>query len=98
MPEIIRVGSLIFYFYSDEFSSKGKSKKLEPVHIHVEQGNNHVKIWLHEAKFLEHCQLKGFKDHELTKIKAIVAKQKDYIESEWNSYFNLNQEQGDYDE
>ena len=54
MPTILRIGSLRFYFYSEE--------RREPPHVHLERGAAVAKYWLNPVSL---ASSRGFRIHEL---------------------------------
>ncbi|MBE9063980.1 DUF4160 domain-containing protein [cf. Phormidesmis sp. LEGE 11477] len=76
MPTVLNIGPYRFIFFS---SDKG-----EPVHIHVVRDRQIAKFWLEPIKLEKN---RGFKDHELNKIIAMIKEHKETILEEWHDYF-----------
>ena len=77
MPTILRVGSYRFYFYS----SGGD----EPMHVHVQSGDNVAKFWL--APVLRE-RSGGFAPAELRRIETLVSEHQLELMEAWNAHFN----------
>jgi hypothetical protein len=81
MPVVFRVGSLVFYFYSNEGN--------EPPHIHERKGkgeNESVgKWWLADGSsvFAE-----GFTNAELRTIRSTVLTRRQELIDAWNTHFS----------
>jgi hypothetical protein len=77
MPTILRIDGYRFFFFSLEGS--------EPPHIHVEHGSKVAKYWLNPMNL---ASAVGFRNHELTKIKAIVLEHRIIFLEKWHEYFS----------
>jgi hypothetical protein len=80
MPVILRLGSLTFFFYSNEGNPR------EPMHIHVRGPNGEAKIWIMPT--VEIADSKGFNSRELTVILGHVTKHRADIERAWHEHFS----------
>ena len=76
MPTVMRIGSFRFYFYSHEPN--------EPPHIHVDQGDATIKVWLDSG---EVAKSRGFRAHEINDILKLVANHRDALTEAWHEYF-----------
>lgn len=76
MPTVLNIGPYRFIFFS---SDKG-----ETAHIHVVRDRQIAKFWLEPIKLEKN---KGFKDHELNRIIAMIKEHKKTILEEWHDYF-----------
>ena len=76
MPAVLRVGAFRFFFYSLENN--------EPVHIHVENGDNSAKFWLQPVNL---ARSQGFRSHEITRIRAIVIENRLKFQEAWYEHF-----------
>ncbi|HHI79432.1 MAG TPA: DUF4160 domain-containing protein [Planctomycetes bacterium] len=76
MPTILRIGSMRFFFYSNEGD--------EPPHIHVEKAGAVAKFWLNPVSLASSHR---FRAHELGRLeKMVVEHQKNFLEA-WNDFF-----------
>jgi hypothetical protein len=76
MPTVLRVSGFRFFFYSLEGS--------EPPHIDVEHGDNVAKFWLNPVRLAES---RGFRSHELNRLRAIVIERRGSFLEAWNAHF-----------
>jgi hypothetical protein len=76
MPTILRTAGFRFFFYSLEGS--------EPPHVHVEHGDNVAKFWLDPVAVAE---TRGFRSHELTRLRALVIEHRAAFLEAWNAHF-----------
>ena len=76
MPTVINVGPYRFFFYSLEGA--------EPAHIHVERENATAKFWLDPIQL---ASSRGFRSHDLNRIRAMVAEHRVLIQERWNEHF-----------
>jgi hypothetical protein len=77
MPTVLKIGKYRFFFFSGE----GK----EPVHIHVESGDDYAKFWLepvHVAKSI------GYNAIELNRIRKLVLENRKIFKEKWNEFFS----------
>jgi hypothetical protein len=77
MPTVLAVSGLRFFFYSLEGS--------EPPHVHVERGQSAAKFWLAPVEL---ARSRGFRSHEITRIRAIVIEHRVRFEEAWNEHFS----------
>ena len=80
MPALLRVGGYRFFFYSLE--------DREPPHIHVAHAGHYAKFWLDSVTLASN---RGFRSHELTAIRQLVLKNRDFFLEKWNAYFSGKQ-------
>jgi hypothetical protein len=80
MPRVFKVGSFVFFFWSDE--------RQEPPHIHVRRGSKDSdaigKWWIDPVAMVE---VEGFNVRERTKIESIVRERKQELLDAWNKHF-----------
>ena len=57
----------------------------EPPHIHVGHAGRYAKFWLEPVMLAD---VRGFRDHELTEIRRIVADHRELFLGRWNEYFS----------
>ena len=77
MPTILRVAGYRFFFFSNEND--------EPLHIHVEKGDDYAKFWLKPVSLARNI---GFNQPEIKEIVKILFENQTLIEEKWNGYFN----------
>lgn len=76
MPTVLRISGYRFFFFSLEGS--------EPPHIHIERNDLYAKFWIDPVALARN---RGFRSHELTRIRRLVEKNKILIEEKWNEHF-----------
>lgn len=76
MPTVLRIGPYRFFFYS--------SDRDEPVHVHVERGDNIAKFWLDPVRLQGSG---GFRRAEINRIAKIVEAHQVEIKKAWHEYF-----------
>lgn len=76
MPTVLRVGPYSFVFFS---SDRG-----EPPHIHVQQDRRIAKLWLENMALAKN---RGFKQHELGRIKSLVEENRELLLRAWHDFF-----------
>jgi hypothetical protein len=76
MPTVLRIGPYRFFFYSLEND--------EPPHIHVEAAENVAKYWLAPVRL---ASSHGFRSHELTELRALVAEHEQLFQEAWHVHF-----------
>jgi hypothetical protein len=76
MPAVLRIEGYRFFFYSLE--------GLEPPHIHVERGDEVAKYWLNPVSL---AQSRGFRSHELNRLRAMVIEHRMEFLEAWNAHF-----------
>lgn len=85
MPQVFRIGPYWVYFWSDE------SKPLEPVHVHVAEGNptpNATKIWITNSGKCLLCHNKGrIPDKALSNIMRMIEARSGSIVQKWSAFF-----------
>lgn len=76
MAEILRIGSIVIFFYSADLQ--------ERMHVHVRQQRNEVKYWIEpEIEFAN--RVRGFfADHELNRIEILLKRNRETIVQKWN--------------
>lgn len=72
MPVILRVRGFRFWFYSIDL--------VEPPHMHVGRAGNEAKFWLSPIAL---ARSRGFRDHELRTIEALVNEHQSYLLAAW---------------
>lgn len=85
MPQILRIGPYIIFFWSNE------SNPLEPVHVHVAEGKarpNATKLWLTSAGKVLLCNNNSMIPEKILRniIRLIEANSKEIIEK-WIEHF-----------
>jgi hypothetical protein len=78
LPTVFREGPYRFFFYSDEGH--------EPMHVHVERGNDEAKLWLDDVISLVYNF--GFRRNEISEIRNLIVLNRSRIERRWNEYFS----------
>jgi hypothetical protein len=85
MPEVFRVGSLVFFFYSAEGN--------EPPHVHVRigtaKGNKDGpagKWWLSPVRC---AYADGFKPGERRKVERLIVERRSEILDAWKEHFDI---------
>ncbi|MFH0938964.1 MAG: DUF4160 domain-containing protein [Planctomycetota bacterium] len=63
------------------FSLEGR----EPPHIHVAHAGRYAKFWLEPVTL---AIVRGYRDHELTKIRQIVVENRELFLRRWHEYFD----------
>lgn len=76
MPTVLRVGPYSFVFFS--------SDQREPPHIHVKRDRSIVKYWLEPIALAKN---RGFAQHELNDIEALVGQHRQALLEAWHDYF-----------
>lgn len=79
MPVVLRVHGYRFFFYSNE------GDPLEPKHVHVRQGRDEAKFWLHPTVSIAYSA--GFDARSLNRIQKLVEEHRDALDKAWNDYF-----------
>ena len=80
MPALLRVRGYRFFFYSLE--------DREPPHIHVAHAGRYAKFWLDPVLVAD---VRGFRAHEITKIRRIVEAKRQFFLERWHEYFGGKQ-------
>ena len=76
MPTVLRAGPYRFVFFSSDRS--------EPAHIHVVRDTAVAKFWLSPISLAHN---RGFPDHDLTSIAALVVTHREKLQEAWDAYF-----------
>lgn len=79
MPTILRLQGYRFFFYSDEGNPR------EPAHVHVRQGRDEAKFWLHPDVTLAYND--GFDARTLNHLQRLVERHRDDLKEAWYDYF-----------
>ena len=75
MAEILRIGSIVIFFYSADLQ--------ERMHVHVRQRHNEVKYWIEpEIEFANRVR-GSFAEHELNKIEHLLKRHRETIIQKW---------------
>ncbi len=77
MPTVARIGGYRFFFFSNEGH--------EPPHVHVESGDQYAKFWLEPVSLANSI---GYNASELTRLRKLVAEQREQFKEQWDEYFN----------
>lgn len=85
MPRVFKIGSYWVYFWSNE------NIPLEPVHVHVSQGqpfSNATKIWITSTGRCLLANNNSAIDRKiLVNIERIIEARSEEVVAKWNSYF-----------
>jgi len=76
MPTVLRIGSMRFFFYSNEWG--------EPPHIHIQHANKKAKFWLRPVRLAKSTR---FSPKELRDLEKIVLEHESNFVEVWNEYF-----------
>ena len=79
MPVIFRSGGFCFFFYANEGTPR------EPVHIHVERGEQQAKFWLRPEISIAYND--GFSARTLRELLRLVEAKRERIEKAWSDFF-----------
>ncbi|MBR3560206.1 MAG: DUF4160 domain-containing protein [Oscillospiraceae bacterium] len=86
MPQVIKVGPYVVFFWLDE------GKPLEPIHVHVVEGvprANATKVWITQSgKALLATRQSEIPAATLRKLLRIIEANVDEIRSKWLDYFD----------
>jgi hypothetical protein len=77
MPTVLRSQGFRFFFYSNEND--------EPIHVHVEKGNGHGKVWLEPDTSVAYFH--NFTAREERQIMEMIAENVNDFKVKWNEYF-----------
>ena len=80
MPKVFDWNGYRFHFYAEEGDPR------EPVHIHVRNGRDNAKFWLHPQVTLAYNR--GFPPHVLSRLVSVIEQRQPLIESIWNDFFD----------
>ena len=87
MPQLLRIGPYIFYFWSNE------SEPLEPVHVHISKVRptaNATKIWITRAgKCLLQNNNSQIPDRELRILMKIIEARNEDVVRKWKEIFGV---------
>ena len=85
MPQILRIGPYIVYFWSNE------NNPLEPVHVHIAEGKasaNATKLWITSTGKVILCNNNSkIPEKILRKMMRLIEANTDRIIEEWIEYF-----------
>ncbi len=76
MPTAMRREGFRLFFYSNEGD--------EPPHVHVERQGSTAKFWLAPVEL---AGSRRFADHELARVRRIVADNASYLQEVWHEFF-----------
>ena len=79
MPVVFRSGSFRFFFFANE------GRPREPVHIHVERGEQQAKFWLRPEISIAYND--GFSARTLRELLRLVEANRERIETAWSDFF-----------
>jgi hypothetical protein len=79
MPVVFRMRGFRFFFYANEGTPR------EPIHIHVEKGEDEAKFWVVPEVLLAYND--GYSARTLRELLDIVEANKVRIERAWNDFF-----------
>jgi hypothetical protein len=79
VPVIFRSGGFRFFFYANEGTPR------EPVHIHVEWGEQQAKFWLRPEISIAYND--GFSARTLRELLRLVEAKRERIEKAWSDFF-----------
>ena len=86
MPQVIKVGPYVIYFWLDE------GRPLEPIHVHVCEGvprANATKVWITQSgKALLASRQSDIPPATLRKLLRIIEANVEEIEQKWLDYFS----------
>ena len=85
MPQILRIGPYIVYFWSNE------GEPLEPVHVHIAEGKatqNSTKLWVTKSGKIILCDNSGqIPERVLHRMIRVLEGNIDYIIERWLDHF-----------
>jgi hypothetical protein len=79
MPEVFRERGFRFFFYSNEGSPR------EPLHVHVERGDEEAKFWLDPSVRVAYND--GYDARTLRELQRLVEANRNRIVRAWNEHF-----------
>ena len=86
MPQLLRIGPYIIYFWSNE------NMPLEPVHVHIAEGKasaNATKLWITSTgKVIKSNNNSNIPDRVLSRIIRVVESNSKYIIDEWKKHLS----------
>lgn len=85
MPQLLRIGPYIIYFWSNENSP------LEPVHVHIAEGRasaNATKLWITSTGKAMICNNNSqIPERILRKLQRVIEANSEMIVEEWLAHF-----------
>ena len=85
MPQVIKIGPYVIYFWLDE------GRPLEPVHVHIAEGvpkANATKVWLTQSgKAMLASRRSEIPAADLRKLIRVIEANADEIREKWLEYF-----------
>ena len=85
MPQILRIGPYIVYFWSNE------GDPLEPIHVHVTKGQavaNATKLWVtRSGKIIVANNQSDIPHHLLRRLVRVIEGNSEYIIERWLEHF-----------
>jgi hypothetical protein len=78
MPTLLVWHGRKFRFYSSDMA--------EPPHVHVVKDGRTAKVWLRD---LNVAYQRGYNDHEMREVMAVIASNRDASIGAWNDFFGL---------
>lgn len=85
MPQVFKVGSYWVYFWANE------NNPLEPIHVHVSQGNpssNSTKIWITKKGGCILCNNHSkIPEKALQNIMLVIEARSDEVIEKWKTFF-----------
>ena len=85
MPQVIKIGPYVIYFWLDE------GCPLEPVHVHIAEGvpkANATKVWLTQSgKAMLASRRSEIPAADLRKLIRVIEANADEIREKWMEYF-----------
>ena len=86
MPQVIKIGPYVIYFWLDE------GRPLEPIHVHVTEGvprANATKVWLTQSgKAILANNHSNIAAVDLRKLIRVIEANADLIREKWLDYFD----------
>ena len=85
MPQLLRIGPYLVYFWSNE------NKPLEPIHVHITEGRasaNATKIWItSKCKTVLCNNNSSISEHILRRLIRVIEANADEIQKTWLEHF-----------
>lgn len=85
MPQLLRIGPYIIYFWSNE------NMPIEPIHVHIKEGRpsaDATKLWITSTgKAIISNNNSQIPDRVLRKIIRIIEGNSEYIKDKWIEHF-----------
>ncbi len=76
MPTVLIIKGYRFFFYTNEHL---------PAHIHIEKDNKTAKFNLEPVEIV---YTRRFKSSEISEIRKLVDRNKEFLINKWNEYFS----------